>query len=154
MAYSFNYDFSKLPKMFFVDLAKIVKKRELHKKLGSISKRMVEKFKIDKTLGIQLEDAISVIEDLIDINIKNLLYEEAFKKSKEKILLLPHCSRKYMDSRCKAKFDEELSTYICASCSKDCLINKATKLAKKRGYKVFILPGGSCIKKNTSKSKM
>jgi hypothetical protein len=153
MAYSFNYDFSKLPKEFFKDLARVVEKKELHRKLGSISKKLVEKFKIDKTFGIQLSDAISVVEDLIDIGIKNLVHEEDFKKAKEKILLLPHCSRKYMDSRCKAKFDPELSSYFCASCSKDCLINKATKLAKKKGYKVFVLPGGSCIKKILQKIK-
>ena len=153
MAYQFNYDLSKLPKEFFKDLARVVEKRELHRKFGNIARKLVEKFKIDRTFGIQIGDAISVIEDLIDIEIKNLLYEKDFKKAREKILLLPHCSRKYMDSRCKAKFDPEFSTYVCSSCSEDCLINKATKLAKKKGYKVFVLPGGSCIKKIIQKVK-
>jgi hypothetical protein len=153
MAYSFNYDFTKLPKEFSKDIAKIVGKKELHRKLGSISRKLVKKFKIDKTLGIQLTDAISVVEDLIDINIKNLLNEKDFKKAKKKILLLPHCSRKYMDSRCKAKFDPKVSSYFCAGCSKDCLVNKATKIAKKKGYKVFVLPGGSCIKKILQKKE-
>lgn len=147
MAYSFNYDFSKLPKQFSRDVAKVVAKKGVHRKVGSISRNLVKKFKIDKTFGIYMSDAISIVEDLIDINVKNLVNENDFKKAKKKILLLPHCSRKYMDSRCKAKFEPEYSSYFCAGCSKDCLVNKATQLAKKKGYQVFVLPGGSCIKK-------
>jgi len=147
MAYSFNYDFTKLPREFSKDIAKVIEKGKLHRKMGYISRKLVKKFKIDKILGIQLEDAISVVEDLIDINIKNLTNDKKFKKAKNKVLLLPHCSRKYMDSRCKAKFDSKLSSYFCVGCSKDCLVNKATKIAKKKNYQVFVLPGGSCIKK-------
>jgi hypothetical protein len=58
-----------------------------------------------------------------------------------------------MDNRCKAKFDPSLSTYYCNGCSKDCLVNKSTKVAKKKGYDVYILPGGSCIKKILAKKK-
>ncbi|RLJ01375.1 MAG: hypothetical protein DRP10_04235 [Candidatus Aenigmatarchaeota archaeon] len=147
MSYCFNYDLSKLPRDFFRDVAKIVNKKKLHKKFGETSRNIVRKFKIDKILGIQLEDAISVVEDLTDIYIKNLIYQESFKKAKRKILLIPHCCRKYMDSRCKAKFDPEYSSYFCGNCSKDCLANKATKLGKAKGYMVFIVPGGSCVKK-------
>lgn len=147
MSYSFDYDLTKLPREFFRDIAAIVDKRKLHKKLGRVSKRIVREFKVDKILGIQLEDAISVVEDLVDIHIKNLVYEKDFKKAQEKILLVPHCCRKYMDSRCKADFDPEFSSYFCNHCSPDCLANQATKLATEKGYKVFILPGGSCIKR-------
>ncbi len=147
MTYSFNYDFSKLPKEFSKDVAKVVARRKLHRKIGGVSRKLVKKFKVDEILGIYMSDAISLVEDLIDIQVKNLVNEKDFKKAKKKILLLPHCSRKYMDSRCQAKFDPEYSSYICAGCSKDCLINQATQLAKARNYKVFVLPGGSCIKK-------
>ena len=147
MAYSFNYDFSKLPKEFSKDIAKVVARREIHKKIGSVSRKLVKKFKVDELSGIYMSDAISIVEDLIDINIKNLVNEKKFREAKNKILLLPHCSRKYMDSRCKAKFDPKYSSYSCSNCSKDCLVNKATKIAKEKGYKVFVLSGGSCIKK-------
>jgi hypothetical protein len=147
MTYSFNYDLTKLPREFFKDVAEIVDKRKLHKKLGKVSKNIVREFGVDKILGIQLEDAISVVEDLADIHIKNLVYEKDFREAREKILLVPHCCRKYMDSRCKADFDPEFSSYFCNHCSPDCLANQATKLAKEKGYKVFILPGGSCIKR-------
>src|SRR3990170_3498046 len=44
-------------------------------------------------------------------------------------------------------FDENLPSYVCAHCSPDCLVNKADCLAKKRGYDVYVLPGGSCVTK-------
>ena len=56
-----------------------------------------------------------------------------------------------MDSRCKARFDPGLSSYFCKECSRDCLVNKATKMGKKRGYDVFIVPGGSGIRKIINK---
>ena len=146
MSYSFNYDLTKLPREFFKDVAEIVNKRKLHKKLGKVSKNIVREFRVDKILGIQLEDAISVVEDLADIHIKNLVYEKEFKKAKEKMLFVPHCCRKYMDLRCKADFDAEFTSYFCNHCSPDCLANQATELAEQNGYKVFILPGGSCLK--------
>ena len=147
MSYSFNYDLGKLPREFFRDVAKVINKQKLHKKIGGVSKTIVKKFGVDKILGIQLEDAISVVEDLIDVNLNTAINSDKFIGKKEKVLLLPHCCRKYMDSRCKAKFNKEVSSYICSHCSRDCLANKATKLGKDRGYKVFILPGGSCIRK-------
>ena len=70
-----------------------------------------------------------------------------FLQAKKKALFLPHCSRKYMDSRCKATFDASIPSYTCAHCSKDCLVNEANYLAKKKGYDVYVLPGASCIPK-------
>ncbi len=147
MSYAFDYDFGKLPREFFREIAKIVGKRKLHKKFGGISKILVRKFNVDKLLGIQAEDALSIVEDLTDVYINNMLHAAEFRKAKVKVLFIPHCCRKYMDSKCKAKFNPELSYFSCVHCSPDCPANKATKLGESRGYKVFILPGGSCIKK-------
>lgn len=153
MSYSFDYDLGKLPKEFFRDVAKVVDKQKLHRKAGGLSKFIVKKFRVDELLGIQIEDAISIVEDLADVYLKNMIHSREFKKAKVKILLIPHCCRKYMDFRCKAKFDPKYSSYSCSHCSKDCLANKATKLGESKGYKVFILPGGSCIKKIIDKLK-
>ncbi len=147
MSYSFDYDLGKLPREFFREIAKIVDNQKLHRKMGGVSKLIVKRFGVDNLLGIQVEDAISIVEDLIEVNLNTAINREKFKGEKEKVLLLPHCCRKYMDSRCKAKVEEEVSSYLCAHCSEDCLANKATKLGESKGYKVFILPGGSCIKK-------
>jgi len=58
-----------------------------------------------------------------------------------------------MDSRCKAAFDSETSSYLCAHCSEDCQVHKATLLAEKQGYDVYVLPGSSCVKKIFQKKK-
>lgn len=153
MAYKFNFDLSKLSRSFFREVALFSKQKNIHGKMGEKARYLVKKFKIDKLVGIPLADALTVVEDLIDTYVSNLSSREEFQKTKKRVLFLPHCARKYMDSRCKAKFDPEYSSYICAGCSKDCLINKATKLGKEKGYDVYVLPGGSCIKKILAKKK-
>ncbi|MGD8545642.1 MAG: DUF116 domain-containing protein [Candidatus Bathyarchaeota archaeon] len=75
------------------------------------------------------------------------MQRENFTRTKKRALFMPHCSRKYMDNRCQAKFDSNIPSYICAHCSANCLINQATSFAKKKGYDVYILPEGSCIPK-------
>ena len=153
MAYRFNFDLSTLPKNFFKEIATISKKRDIHGKVGKFARTIAKKFRISEITGIPVQDAITVVEDLIDVYVRNLAYKDKLSKARRKALLLPHCSRKYMDSRCKAKFDPEFSTYKCAHCSKDCLINKATRIGEKEGYDVYILPGGSCIRKIFEKKK-
>jgi len=78
---------------------------------------------------------------------RNMIERKKFLQTKRRALFLPHCSRKYMDNRCMATFDPKIPSYICAHCSPDCLINKAVSFAEKKGYDVYILPGGSCIPK-------
>jgi uncharacterized protein len=147
MAYNFEFNLRKLPKDFFVDVTKVAKSHKIHRKLGDASKNLVRKFKVNEALGVPLDDALTIVEDLLDVYIDNVINFDKLKTAKQKVLLVPHCCRKYMDSRCKAKFDPKLSSYFCKGCSKDCYANKATKAAKEKGYDVYILPGGSCIKK-------
>lgn len=151
MAYSFDFDLGKLPREFFKDIAEVSKKYQIHRKLGGTSRNIVKKFKVDKTLGVPIDDAMMIVEDLIDVYIDNIIAIDKVKKCKQKVLLVPHCCRKYMDNRCKAEFDPKLSSYFCKGCSKDCFANKATQAAIEKGYSVYILPGGSCIKKLTDK---
>ncbi|OYT42948.1 MAG: hypothetical protein B6U88_02440 [Candidatus Aenigmarchaeota archaeon ex4484_56] len=147
MSYKFSFDLTKLPKEFFKDIAKVSKKYRMHNKVGNLAKQIADKFKLDELLEIDTKEAITIIEDLIEVSMNNITNKDKLKKTKKKILLIPHCCRKYMDSRCKARFDQKTSSYICKHCSDDCLANKATKLAKKKNYDPFIIPGSSCIKK-------
>lgn len=151
MAYSFTFDLSKVSQSFFADIAKFSERRKIHEKVGSAAKYMIKKFNVDNITGLPIADSVTVIEDLIDTQIKNVVSREDFLKTKRRALLLPHCSRKYMDSRCKAEFNAELSSYVCRGCSSDCLVNKATKIARKKGYDVYVLPGGSGIKNTLQK---
>lgn len=147
MAYSFNFNLKKLPKDFFVDVTKAAKRHKLHKRLGGASKNIVKKFKVNERLGVPVDDAVTIVEDLVDVYMDNIINFDKVKKAHQKVLLIPHCCRKHMDSKCKARFDPECSSYFCRACSKDCMANKATQLANGKGYIPYILPGGSCITK-------
>ncbi len=108
---------------------------------------MIKRFKIQEATGLNVSDAVLVLQDMVNMHAVNLMQRSKFLKTQKRALMLPHCSRKYMDSRCKAIFDASIPTYICAHCSPDCAVNEASSLAKQKGYDVYILPGGSCVPK-------
>ncbi len=145
MPYRFTFDLSKIPRFFFTEVTTAAYQRGMHRKVGETVQDIIRKFKVQEATGLNLSDAVTLLEDLIDVQARNLLERETFIQTKKRALLLPHCSRKYMDNRCKARFDPKLPSYICAHCSPDCPVGEAELLARKRGYDVYILPGGSCI---------
>ena len=108
---------------------------------------MIKKFKIQEATGLNLTDALLVVQDLVDMQTLNLVQRKRFLETKKRALVLPHCSRKYMDGRCKATFDATIPSYVCAHCSPDCHVNQAVCEAQKKGYDVFVVPGGSCVGK-------
>lgn len=147
MPYRFTFDLSKLSRFFFEEMTRVSYQKGIHKKIGETAQAMIKKFKIQESTGLSLSEAVTLLQDFIDLNARNITEKDRFSQVKKKALFLPHCSRKYMDSRCKSTFDPNIPSYICAACSKDCLINKATFIAKKKGYDVYVVPGGSCIPK-------
>jgi hypothetical protein len=151
MAYKFTFDLSQFSQSFFRDIASFSERKGVHRRLGKTARQIVKKFRVHEMTGLPLSDAFMVIEDLMDSYVRNVAQREVFLKTKKRALLLPHCSRKFMDSRCHANFNNETSSYECASCSSDCQVNKATRLAKKKGYDVYVIPGGSCVKKFAGK---
>jgi hypothetical protein len=147
MPYKFTFDLSTVPRFFFIEIARISYQKGMHKSLLETLQRIIKKFRIQEATGLNLSDAVVLIQDLIDLQAINLLERKRFLQTKKRVLFLPHCSRKYMDGRCKAAFEPSIPSYTCAHCSPDCLVNKANCLAKKKGYDVYILPGSSCIPK-------
>ncbi|MFH7882410.1 MAG: DUF116 domain-containing protein [Candidatus Aenigmatarchaeota archaeon] len=147
MPYKFNFDFSGLPKKFFSEIIEISYEKELHRRATDKIKGLIKKFKLDEITGLDLSCMLNAIGDLIEIYTLNNFYRNDFEKTNKRALLLPHCSRKYMDSNCKAAFNPSLPSYFCNSCSSDCLIYKASKVGKEKGYDIYILPGSSCIPK-------
>jgi hypothetical protein len=145
MPYKFSFDLTNISKSFFQELARVADEKKIHKRLGIKARHLAEKFRLTDITGLNVPDALQLVEDLVDINVRNVSERERFKKTKSRALFLPHCSRKYLDNRCKASFKSELPSYECGHCSDDCLINLATKLAEKKGYDVYVLPGGLCI---------
>ena len=119
----------------------------MHTAVLKTSVDIIKKFKIEEVTGLSINDAIVLLHDFMDMQAANMNERDKFLESKKRALLLPHCSREYLDNRCKAVFDTNIPSYICAHCSDSCLVNQADKIAKERGYDVFVLPGGSCIPK-------
>jgi len=147
MPYKFTFDLSRIPRFFFTEVAKIVYEKGVHKRISDALQDVIKRFRIQEVTGLSLSDAVQLLEDFVDMEVRNRLERERFKRTKKRALFLPHCSRKYMDSRCKARFDPSIPSYICAHCSSDCLINKSVLIAQKKGYDVYIIPGGSCVYK-------
>ncbi len=147
MPYKFTFDLSKVPRFFFTEIAKVGYQKGMHKTVFKTLQRIIKKFRIQEATGLNLSDAVVVIQDLVDMQARNLLERAKFVQTRKRALFLPHCSRKYMDNRCKAAFDPDIPSYTCGHCSPDCLVNKADSFAKRKAYDVYILPGGSCVPK-------
>lgn len=153
MPYQFTFDLSKVPRFFFTEIARVSYQKGMHKTLLNTLQEIIKNCKFQEATGLNLSDAIVLLQDLIDLQAVNLMERRKFLQAKKRALLLPHCSRKYMDHRCKAYFDANVPSYTCAHCSEDCFVNKADRLAKKKGYDVCVVPGGSCIPKILKKNQ-
>jgi hypothetical protein len=154
MPYKFTFDLSKLPRFFFNEIAIMSYQKGMHKAVLNTLKEIIKKFKIQEATGLNLSDAVVLLQDLIDLHGINLTQRNKFLKTKKRALFLPHCTRKFMDNRCQANFDPSIPSYNCKHCSKDCLVSKANRLAVKKGYDVYVVPGGSCVPKNSKKCKI
>jgi hypothetical protein len=147
MPYKFTFDLSRIPRFFFAEITKVSYQKGVHKRIGKTTQEIIKKFKIQEATGLNLSDAVVLLQDLIDIQARNFVERENFVKTRKRALFLPHCSRKFMDNRCDATFDPSIPSYVCAHCSPECLVNRAVSVAEKKGYDIYILPGGSCIPK-------
>ena len=74
---------------------------------------------------------------------RNKLYEEKFKQlpNKDKAIFLPHCLR---HQECPAKIGSV--GLECIKCGR-CKIGEFKDKAEKAGYNLFVVPGGSLVKK-------
>jgi hypothetical protein len=145
MPYKFTFDLSKVPRFFFTEIALISYQRGVHKAFLKKLQEIILKFRIQEATGLNLSDSLVLLQDLIDLQAINMIQRGKFLQTKRRALFLSHCSRKYLDGRCKAVFDANIPSYTCSHCSEDCLVNQSYKVATKRGYDVYVLPGGSCI---------
>ncbi|MGD8545734.1 MAG: DUF116 domain-containing protein [Candidatus Bathyarchaeota archaeon] len=147
MPYSFIYDLTRISQGVLNHLVASACESGLHRFLGSQVKRLVKAFKIDEATGLNLIDAITLVEDIIQVQVANKNQRDNFKDAQRKALLLPHCARARMDKQCMADFRADVPNYECKSCREKCLINKATAIGKAKGYDVYVIPGGACAEK-------
>jgi hypothetical protein len=153
MPYKFTFDLSKLPHFFFTEIATVSYQKGMHRTFIKKLQEMNLKFKIQEATGLNLSDALVLLEDFIDLQAINMIERGKFLQTKKRALFLPHCSRKFLDNRCKAAFNPDIPTYTCSHCSEDCLVNQSVKIASKKGYDVYVVPGGSCIPKILKNTK-
>jgi hypothetical protein len=147
MPYKFTFDLSKVPRFFFSEIASISYHKGVHKAFLKKLQEIILKFRIQEATGLNLSDSLILLQDLIDLQAINIIQRGKFLQTRKRALFLSHCSRKYLDGRCKAVFDANIPSYACAHCSEDCLINQSCRVAAQRGYDVYVVPGGSCIPK-------
>ena len=83
----------------------------------------------------------------IGIEFYNKYYEDKFKKAKKRVLVLPHCLR---DTRCPAKLTP--NGVECIFCNR-CKIAEIIKVAEEKGYKVYIIPGSTFLKRILKEEK-
>lgn len=81
--------------------------------------------------------------DHIGVEVRNKVNAKKFNTTNddEKLLILPHCLR---SPNCEATLEE--SGMVCTNCKK-CVIGTLKENAESAGYKVFIIPGSTFLKK-------
>ena len=100
MAYKFTFDISKLPKDLFTETNEFCKSNPDIQEINDTAEIFVKKFDVVTLSGLNFDDAIILIKDIILIQLQNFLLRKHFNKSHKRALFLPHCCRKYMDSNC------------------------------------------------------
>ncbi|MEJ2242497.1 MAG: hypothetical protein P8Y18_10205, partial [Candidatus Bathyarchaeota archaeon] len=108
LPYSFVYDLNKITQTKFNQLIETAYKTGVTKILTVNAKNLVKLFKLDKMTGLNLAEAITLVEDFIQVQNENNLQRERFEKAQTKALLIPHCARTHMDRKCMADFDPEI----------------------------------------------
>jgi hypothetical protein len=147
LPYSFSYDLTRLSQNAVKQLLETACETGVTKLLSNNAKKLVKIFKLDQITGLNLAEAITLVEDFIEVQNANNLQRERFEKAENKALLIPHCARSHLDRQCMADFNPEIPSYTCNGCQEDCLVNKVVKLSKEKGYDVYVIPGGSCAEK-------
>jgi len=81
--------------------------------------------------------------DHIGVEVRNKVNEKKFNEiePENKIIVFPHCLR---NPKCEAILDE--TGLVCDCCGK-CAIGIIKPKAEKMGYKVFVIPGSTFVKK-------
>jgi len=110
-------------------------------------------FTVDMFYGIfkKFSENVGVdgkIVDQIGVEVRNKVNEKVYKHTKpqDKIVVLPHCLR---STECEANL--ETSGLVCNNCNR-CVIGVIKTKAEEKGFKVFIIPGSTFLKKILEKN--
>ncbi|HEX2869466.1 MAG TPA: DUF116 domain-containing protein [Ignavibacteriales bacterium] len=73
--------------------------------------------------------------------VMNRAFLPDFRNTSQKAVLLPACMRLHNGEKCKAR--KKSLDLICTGCSSSCRINQYSKLGRKHGFEVHIIPHSS-----------
>ena len=83
MPYRFNFDLSGVSKSLFKEVAKVAGERGVHRKIGRSARELAAKLKIEEATGLNVTDALVLLEDMVDVQIKNVSQLERFKRGQD-----------------------------------------------------------------------
>jgi uncharacterized protein len=81
--------------------------------------------------------------NMVGAEIMNRAFRDDFMKTKRKAVILPACMRYYPKPQCKAR-SNGLSCE-CTGCTPQCRVNQLTKMGRKFGFGVFLVPHESSV---------
>jgi hypothetical protein len=87
--------------------------------------------------------------NMVGAVIINRAWRDEFLSTERKAGLVPACMRAKSGFHCKWEFNG--IDYSCKSCTENCRVNKLTKLGKKEGFGVFMIPHSTDFTKWLSK---
>ena len=81
--------------------------------------------------------------NMVGAEIMNRAFRDSFLKAKRKAVVLPACMRYHPKPECRA-VSNGLSCE-CTGCTPQCRVNQLTKMGKKFGFEVFLVPHESSV---------
>ncbi|OPY26929.1 MAG: hypothetical protein A4E28_02256 [Methanocella sp. PtaU1.Bin125] len=81
--------------------------------------------------------------NMVGAEIMNRTFRADFRRTKHKAVILPACMRYYPKPQCKAR-SNGLSCE-CAECTPQCRVNQITKMGRKFGFSVHLVPHESSV---------
>jgi hypothetical protein len=84
MPYKFTFDISKVSQHFFIELAIIGNQMGMQKVFSKTLQVLIEKFRIQEVSGLDIQDAVVLIQDLLQMQTLNLVQKQKFQKTKKK----------------------------------------------------------------------
>ncbi|MEM1540832.1 MAG: hypothetical protein QXJ07_05570, partial [Candidatus Bathyarchaeia archaeon] len=76
MPYNFVYDLTKVPVKLFKELVSFAYQQQLHRRVAEHARSIVKAFKLEEATGLNISDAVTLIEDLIEVQTANILYRD------------------------------------------------------------------------------
>jgi hypothetical protein len=73
MPYKFTFDLSKVPRFFFTEIARVSYQKGMHKTFLGTLQDIIKKFRIQEATGLNISDAVVLLQDLIDLQAVNLM---------------------------------------------------------------------------------